>query len=405
MGAVFCGLAEPIGTGTKMNVQNAVYRASRWIGDKTRTVFTEGSEITEPTAGELWGKVSPRVDKALTIYNMMELPSTPDSNWIPFANSKESCQKELDKILDALLEVLEVCGAAGYRERIRSRQADITTSISRIAEYREQMHSAPSKNSQNTIEGLWVTSREDYEINIAEETDSIAEKEKQIESLKTSFRTHLQILGVDISAETADSFLLPVEDGIVSMAAVVANIGLLTELLQGLVDISGESPAQTRRYYGVYVLLVLAVDRIEKHFVREVDEVFIPRLCQYEEEAGNNISKAQVLISSGGRKELLLANIKAGNRTIEACREFSDTLRDQKRTIADRNRETQRTLAEAANTYRTVSVSLDVAALIGQCQAAFRALRELRLPQLRTFQNLQLNDEMQRLAERVVDKE
>jgi hypothetical protein len=40
--------------------------------------------------------------------------------------------------------------------------------------------------------------------------------------------------------------------------------------------------------------------------------------------------------------------------------------------------------------------------MIGQCQTAFQALRELKFPQLRTFQNLQLKGEMERLAERMV---
>ncbi len=87
--------------------------------------------------------------------------------------------------------------------------------------------------------------------------------------------------------------------------------------------------------------------------------------------------------------------------TVKACRVFADTLQSQGSAIANRNRETQRTLADAVNTYKTVRLSLDVAGLIGQCQAAFQALRELRLPQLRTFQNLQLKGELERLAERV----
>jgi hypothetical protein len=385
-----------------MNVQDTVYRASRWIGDKTRIVFTEGSEITEPTAGELWDKVSPRVDNALTIYGKME--SAPDSTWNPFADSKKSLKKELDEILDALLEVLEMCGAAGYRKRIRNLQADIATSKSRIGECREQMLSAPTEASLNPIEGLWTGSREGLEDQIADEKDRIAEREGQIESLKAAFRKHLQDLGVDVSPKTTDSFLLEVEDGIVSIAAVIANIGRITEQLQRLVDESGESPSQTKRYYGVYVLLVLAVDRIEKHFVSDIDNVFIPKFRWSEEKARQNIAVLQKLMSGGRSKELLLGNISASETTINACRVFSDTLRDQGRRIADRNIETERTLAEAAITYKTVLLSLDVGELIGQCQAAFRALRELKLPSLRTFQNAQLNDEMRQLSERVVEE-
>jgi hypothetical protein len=61
--------------------------------------------------------------------------------------------------------------------------------------------------------------------------------------------------------------------------------------------------------------------------------------------------------------------------------------------------------AAAVNSYRTVRFSNDVADLIGRCHAAFLALRELRLPPLRTFQNVRLKEELQRLAERMVDKE
>lgn len=43
-------------------------------------------------------------------------------------------------------------------------------------------------------------------------------------------------------------------------------------------------------------------------------------------------------------------------------------------------------------------------AVLGTCGAAFRALRELRLRQLRPFQGVRLNDELQRLAERVAGR-
>jgi len=392
----------------KMNLQDAANQARRLVrevGDKARDFLASDSETTEPTAGVLWDRVSRRVEKALTIYDKMESPSTRDSTWIPFVESKESCQKELDEILDALLEVLETCGAAGYRKSIRGLQVDIAKSKTRVGEYREQILGAPPDASLNFVNGLWTGSREGLEDQIADEIDHIAEREAQIESLKEAFRKHLKEIDIRVSPEVADSFLLPVEDGIVSIAAVIANIGHLTEQLQRLVDQSGESPTHTKRYYGVYVLLVLAVDRIERHFVIDVDEVFIPKLRGFEEEANQNIANAQVLISSGGSKDLLLANISAGESTIEACRFFADTLRSQGRAIGDRNRATQQTLADAVHTYKTVRLSLDVAGMIGQCEAAFQALRELKLPQLRTFQNLQLKGELERLAARIVEKE
>jgi hypothetical protein len=62
-------------------------------------------------------------------------------------------------------------------------------------------------------------------------------------------------------------------------------------------------------------------------------------------------------------------------------------------------------LAAAVNTYKTVLLSLNVAELMSDCQKAFQALHGLKLPRLRTFQNLQLKGELQRLTERMLDPE
>jgi hypothetical protein len=37
-------------------------------------------------------------------------------------------------------------------------------------------------------------------------------------------------------------------------------------------------------------------------------------------------------------------------------------------------------------------------------EAAFQTLRDLRLPPLRTFQSIQLNEELRKLADRIVEK-
>jgi hypothetical protein len=274
-----------------------------------------------------------------------------------------------------------------------------------MANYREQMLSASAEQSQTFVQTLVASSKEGLRDNIADETDRIAEMNQQIENLKAGFREHLQQIGITVSSETADSFLLLVEDDIVSMAAIISNIRGLTEQLQNLVDESKEAPAQTKRYYGLYVLLVFAVDRIQNHFITQIDETFIPRLRRSKQEAARNIAGAQAQLSGGGPKEQLTANVAAGEKTIDACKLMIETLQSHKRTVLAENRKV-RILADAAvNTYRTVRLSNDVAELIGYCEAAFGALRDLKLPPLRPFQNVQLNAELQRLAERVAAKE
>jgi uncharacterized protein YlaI len=84
---------------------------------------------------------------------------------------------------------------------------------------------------------------------------------------------------------------------------------------------------------------------------------------------------------------------------------MSSLLCDQQKAIARENAETKRMLNAAINTYKTVRLSMNVAELMNDCRMAFRALRQLRLPRLRTFQNLQLKGEMERLTERLREGE
>jgi hypothetical protein len=393
--------------GDEMNVQSSVEQAGRLIGNLTsqaRAYLSGDSDIEEPTAGELWEKASPDLEKALAIYDKKESQDTPASTWIPLRTTTESCQKDIETILDTVLAVLGTCSAAGYRTRIRNLQADIATSQTRLGKYREQLLSAPAEKSQNFVEGLIFPSKEALKDQIADESDQITEKGHQIESLKVGFREHLKNIGINVPADIADSYLLPVEDNIISMAAVLSNIGRLTEQLQQLVDASKEAPAKTKRYYGMYVLLVFAVDRIQTHFVEEIDQNFLPKLSGYEADAAQHIESAQSQIPLGGPEEQLTANIAANRKTIGACRLMAETLQSHRRTVIDENRQVQILAAAAVNSYRTVCLSFNVAELIGYCESAFRALRELRLPLLRTFKSVQLNEEMQKLAERMVEK-
>ena len=175
--------------------------------------------------------------------------------------------------------------------------------------------------------------------------------------------------------------------------------------LDHLWPLLGDHRGHTKRYYGVYVLLVLAVDRIQKHFIREVDENYAARLDSRRQEAEQIIDHAKREISRGGPKDQLEGNINANRKNIQACHLMTEILQSHKRSIAGENRELQRSIGAAVNTYRTVKVSYDIVEVVGQCGAALRALRGLRIPSLQTFRNVHLNEELQLLAEQIAVKE
>jgi len=346
---------------------------------------------------------SPQLEKALTFYDQVNSGALPESAW--FGASKSKCQQKLDEIIDAAIAVLESSGAAECRKKIRALQKAISASQERICQFREQSFSAPPQASLSPPKSLWTKSQEDLESAIAVESQAINDIARQIDTLKDKFRNQLRLIGLEISAQEVDSILLPVQDDIVSMAAAITGIVGLTAQLEHLVQESREAPSHTRRYYGIYVLLVYAIERIQAHFVEEIDETCIPKLRTFEQQARENISDANAQIAHGGPKDLLKANIEAGKTAIRACGFLVDGLRNQRNAVAAEEQRTRRMLVAAANTYNTVRLSLNVAELMSDCQAAFRALRNLKVPELRPFQNLELKDEMQRLAERMLAEE
>lgn len=387
-----------------MSALDTVDEVRRWIGNRLGGL-PDDKKIHEPSTGEIWDEASPLLNKGLDTYDKCRSEFTPNFNLNPFGDSKASCQKELDQILDKLLQILGLCGAAAYRDQIRMLQSEIADSKKRISEYRQRLISAPSEKSLNPIEGIWIRSREGLEEQVELEGETLARKIQQVEESKSGFREYLKNIGATVSPESADSFLLPIEDDILSMIAVVSNVRQLTVELERLLDESNEGLVEAMRFYGIYVLFVLAVDRIEKHFLKKVDEEFSPKLKQIAAEARQIIADARSQISTGGPEEILSSNIEANNRTIRGCQLFTEILESQRRAIFARNCDTQRVLGAAVNTYRTVRIATNVRNVFGECQTAFKALRELSLPPLRTFQNVQLNDELQRLAERVAFKE
>jgi hypothetical protein len=220
--------------------------------------------------------------------------------------------------------VLEACGAAECRREIRHLQVEISESSKRIVQFREQALCAPSQSSLSPPNSLWTKSREDLAGAVANEEREIEGMRARTERLKVDFRDQLQRIGLAVAPDEADSLLLPVQDAIVSMAAVITNVARLTEQLEGLVEESRELPSHTRRYYGIYVLLVYAIDRIQMHFIEDIDNTYLSKLYKFEQDARLNTADAQAQISRGGPKEQLTANTEAGKTTIKACRFLAD---------------------------------------------------------------------------------
>ena len=350
--------------------------------------------------GELFESVLPILDEARELVD--QHAELPDRSRIPFKTDKQSNSAALNQLLDQAIEVLGVSEVSDYRQQIREAGAAIAASHADIADYQRQRVSAPRAKDQSQIEKYnpFEQSKEALDELIAEEKANIERQEERLVELKQSFAKELSKIGVQVDERGAESLLSSVSgDDIVTMAVVFDNIKHMTTQLQKLTDESGEALDVSKRYYGMYLVMIHVMDRIQKSFIRDVNEKHVPKLKEFASHAERNIDQARKLIDiNGGDAQILESNIASNELTRDTANLYITYLQRNAKLIATENARAQKNLATAMNTYDTVKLSSEVAAHMNSGRRDLETLMKLEVPALREFSNQAIRKEFLRMT-------
>lgn len=361
-------------------------------------------EEFEQRIGELFDDVLPTLEK--TRERIDQHRDLPDRTLRPFKEDKRSNQAKINKLLDDVILILDVSGAADSRERVRELQERIKTNHRNIAEYKRKRLSVPAEKKLSRLERAnpFVVSKESYDEMISEAKKDIVEAEQELEQVKANFAFELKAIGLDIDREGVESLLSSVSgDDITSMAIVFDNIKHLTTQLQGLTEDTDEALDVAKRYYGMYVVLVQVMDRMQERFIDDVVHVHIPKLKEYDKKAQENIQQAELLIKKdAGDLAILKSNIASNRVTQQTAKLYVDYLRDHAALIKKENEATKKNLNTALNTYMTVKLSSDVATLMKTGRKNFEALMNLNLPPMQNFRNEEIRREFERMTQELM---
>ena len=355
----------------------------------------------EPTNPLVIKKVLPQLDKAVELVDRREAAPAIER----FGEDKKSITGDINELLDVAIDVLSDSKLSETRTRVRETEAQIEMLNDEIVEMRQQRALAPAQDKTGHLARLnpFLSTREEYDQAIEDAEVSVRELSGTLSQLRADFGRQLRASGLDVSEEAVDALLSTVSgDDFITMSVVFGNVSEITTLLRSLTEQSNESPRQAKRYYGMYVVLASVLDRIQKQYVTMIRDNHVPKLQEYEEEAKRVIRDARGLIeTNGGDPDTLRANIRANEITIDAARNYQIYLRKLAAIIEEQNAETERVVATALNTYRTVNVSSNVSELIRSGSEAFEKIMSLEMPPLRAFENAELRMEYQRLTERM----
>ncbi len=359
-----------------------------------QAVRDAGGMLAEPEPGfpQVWEGVVPKLQETLVLEDARE--GLPDSAWI--GPDKASNQEEIDALLDDAVTILSTSPVQRYRERIRAVQTEIDSARAAVADYRQRRVSAPPEsNVKRTVA--------DYDRLIAEKESEIGRLQERLAGIKREFAAAVRALGVELSDEQVE-FLLStvVGDNMVDLGILFDNVKAVTAQLEKLVAESGEDLQSARRYYGMYVVLLRALNRMHWKIHEAIGEQYVPQIDSIVARAqGLTAETRELQRSAPAKRELLEANLEAQRLTIEAGGVYRQYLLDQAAQVARAQKELEKDIAAAWNTYETVRVSGELVGLVRSSQRLLEGLMNRQVPALRPFENLEMRREFEKLTEQL----
>ncbi|MFQ5639861.1 MAG: hypothetical protein ACE5IR_17925 [bacterium] len=367
----------------------------KWTGLPNTAV----AQVRDSSFNKVFEQVFPKLNGALDRVDKHK--DLPRSAW--FSEDQGSNVKEIRKLLDEMIEILGISDINGYRQEISSLEQNIQESKEKIVEYNQKKITAPKDSFFGLHDIPFRVTKKGYQNRVEGQYELIDEYEKRIEDIGSQLAAELSKIGLALTGEQLDLLLSSVVgNDMISMSIVFNNVREITIELEKLTNESGENVDAARRYYGVYTVLLRVLDRMQKKFIDDVDRKYIPTIEKYLGEAKRNIAEAKAAISKGqGNREILENNIAANKLTQKASQVYRSHLDEQRKYVQELNEALADDIFTAENTYKTVSLSSNVIAMLRVGIQEFEALINLKIPEIRIFENQDMKVEFRKLTNRM----
>ena len=330
------------------------------------------------------------LDSALEMFDDKEkLPAEQDLAFYDFLSAtKQSQERKIESYLDTAAEALGLSSISDRRIRIADLRSKMASHRKNITLYQRKKISAPDK----TYNPLTVT-KTGYQKKIESAKSGIEGLELSIADEKAALVSELKRIGMDLDEEKIDLLLESITgDEFVRVSIIFDNAKAFALELEQLTEKTGEDLEAAKKYYGVYLMLLKTIDRLQNKFVENVDVVYYPKLDEFADAAQKNIAHAEKAIEAGGNAQVLENNIYSNQTAFEATQLYKQVLSQQKHEMMMANLECRKNILTAANTYKTVSLSKDLANLLSTSRRAFDSIANLTVPDLRPFENAKMRE-------------
>ncbi len=347
----------------------------------------------------LWDALLPRLDDALGLNDRgRRRPLFPVRR--PFfparATAAAPAPGALDDLLDEAAGLLAGGGGLGHRERVKELDRTTRWFRTRLADCRQRQVSAPERS-------LWRRTAAGYDSEARALERRIDRAEQALAEAREGFARELSDLGLHLDASALDLLLTTVVgEDLVGMALAFDNVRQITDQLERLVQQTPEDLDAARRYYGMYSLLLRALDRLHGRLLEALEGRYLRAIEAIVERTLALMRETRALKREMGEHgATLAANLEAQQLTLRAATAYRAYLLEQRGQLVVARERLARDVAVAVNTYETVKVSGELAGMMASARRLLETLRHVQVQPPRAFENLAMRREVERLTLRL----
>jgi DNA repair exonuclease SbcCD ATPase subunit len=361
--------------------------------DATLGVWEDAQQSLQPAdpaeQTQIWKDLIPKLDDALSLED--QIPALPQRSWL--GRDQRDAEADINELLDAAVGILSRSPVQHYRTEIAELRGQIRQARAEIDRFRRERVAAPE-------ESLVQTTRADYEERIAAKEADIRAYLAELDRIKTDFARDLRAMGLQLDDKQIDLLLATVVgDNVIDLGILFDNVQAITTQLEGLVEESGEDLDSARRYYGMYVILLRALEHMHDKVITAINERYLPHIDAIAERAATLSDETRALLrSQPERANILRSNLDAQQLTIEAADVYRDYLAEQRAQVEQARSALNADIDTAWNTYQTVQVSGELVDLVQSSRSLLDSLLDREVPPLRPFQNLEMQRELEKLT-------
>ncbi|MDF3129659.1 hypothetical protein P0Y35_10680 [Kiritimatiellaeota bacterium B1221] len=306
--------------------------------------------------------------------------SLPPSKWI--GRDQKDLDRDINKLLEEVLEVMEVSGLTEARAAYRSLGNRIDQRRTQVRELREATLSADEEKSP--LEFYKKTRAEYIEEIEALETDIDnlkIQQDEQVDRMMTAY----QNMGLKLSEEQVRFYLSSISGSdMMDLSAVFDNIRLLNNQLEELVIQSPDDPEAARRYYGIHVTLIHTMLYAHERVLDRVDHLYLDRIAELEKQNDELMKETKDLIrfSDAEHQGLLQSSLNTQEVTADALVLYRQHLQNVRDQVYEGQKALDQRFKVAMNAYQTINIAATLAEEMQSAVKDLSALRNMHLPAL-----------------------